>query len=496
MARRPFFSGNYGSALGSTANAANIIARAGEQQGQRLANMGAQIGGMIQQYGLNKEKQKENKATIKSSIGILQRMSKIDEANAPQYMAQIQQLENEDVPLSQRGMLADKTLQGLSITNQLQGQMLNNQGREQALGLARKLEASTIKNAELTNKQKELSNLLDQISFDEANAIKDEKTKVALLSLIEKNKDLGLGDLRRDVERGRLESEQNLQGYEDASKISGALLERARNMRDIGLIPKRTAAIESSLDTSIVKDQATQQILPGQTSLTSKQQEVQSKQLDVENQLMDIVGIKGLAQMKADDLKTLSETNKAKLEHTKAYANYIRNKGMADLITAVNKSSPTFKDRFKPLAEMQGSLLSQNVQVPGENKRVKFSEYLELHNKDSDKYPLTGLARDLDAQLKTLELSTQNLLREQQVQVNVPDEPQASNPTLTPTNTTGLDYNYSNLDPSAAELMAGPGALTRQQITDPAIISMLRQGGTFRGKNLEQLIAEGAIIGQ
>ncbi len=95
---------------------------------------------------------------------------------------------------------------------------------------------------------------------------------------------------------------------------------------------------------------------------------------------------------------------------------------MADLITAANKSSPTFKDRFKPLAEMQGSLLSQNVQVPGESKRVKFSEYLELHNEDSSKYPLTGLAGDLDAQLKTLELSTQNLLREQQVQVNIPDE--------------------------------------------------------------------------
>ena len=59
-----------------------------------------------------------------------------------------------------------------------------------------------------------------------------------------------------------------------------------------------------------------------------------------------------------------------------------------------------------------------------------------------------------------------------------------------------LDYDYSNLDPSVAELMAGPGALIPQQITDPAIINMLRQGGTFRGKNLEQLIAEGAIKGQ
>lgn len=68
MARRPFFSGNYGSALGSTANAANLIARAGETQGQMFANMGAQIGGMIQQYGLNKEKQKKADARIKSAM--------------------------------------------------------------------------------------------------------------------------------------------------------------------------------------------------------------------------------------------------------------------------------------------------------------------------------------------------------------------------------------------------------------------------------------------
>jgi len=125
MARRPFFSGNYGSALGSTANAANLIARAGQQQGQMFANMGAQIGGMIQQYGLNKEKQKENKATIKSASGILERMKKLDPENEPQYLMQIEQLNNEDMGLSMRAKLADKTLQGLSITSQLQGQMMD-----------------------------------------------------------------------------------------------------------------------------------------------------------------------------------------------------------------------------------------------------------------------------------------------------------------------------------------------------------------------------------
>lgn len=68
MARRPFFSGNYGSALGSTANAANLIARAGEARGQAFANIGAQVGGMIQQYGLNKEKRNKEESAAMGAI--------------------------------------------------------------------------------------------------------------------------------------------------------------------------------------------------------------------------------------------------------------------------------------------------------------------------------------------------------------------------------------------------------------------------------------------
>ena len=115
--------------------------------------MGAQIGGMIQQYGLNKEKQKENKATIKSSIGILERMKKLDPENEPQYMMQIEQLNNEDMGLGMRAKLADKTLQGLSITSQLQGQMMDQKfaaERIKASEDARKAneELSKIKNRE------------------------------------------------------------------------------------------------------------------------------------------------------------------------------------------------------------------------------------------------------------------------------------------------------------------------------------------------------------
>lgn len=395
MARKPFFSGDYGSALARVDT--RPIMEAGRAQGQMFANIGSQIGGAIEKYGLNKEKQKKNQAFIKGQSNLLDMLSEQDPEQADRYAIMKEQLNNPDVSLTERTELGKQLMQNVTLSNQMQNQMLNRKTQEQALGLARKTEDLTVENLKLGNRQKELGTLLGEISLEELKAIKDEKTRVALLTLKEKGEDLLLGDQRRELEKATMTSQAKV-------------------------LPSTTEATIARSETSVMQDEATQQRLPGQTSLSLKQQELQSKQLDVENQLMDIVGIEGYAQMKADDLKTLSETNKAKLEHTKAYASYLQNKGMADLITAANKSSPTFKDRFKPLAEMQGSLLSQNVQVPGEGKRVKFSEYLELHNEDSSKYPLTGLAGDLDAQLKTLELSTQNLLREQQVQVNIPDE--------------------------------------------------------------------------
>ncbi len=201
MARRPFFSGNYGSALGSTAQAADIIARAGEQRGQRLANMGAQIGGMIQQYGLNKEKQKENKATIKSSIGILERMKKLDPENEPQYMMQIEQLNNEDMGLGMRAKLADKTLQGLSITSRLQSDILNAKEQEQNLNIAK--ENRDIKKAAATAKEKAYKSIdaqIDQIGQDILDGMSYEdlppysKSLLANRNLI-KNRQIPLEDL-------------------------------------------------------------------------------------------------------------------------------------------------------------------------------------------------------------------------------------------------------------------------------------------------------------
>jgi hypothetical protein len=417
--------------------------RAGEAQARVGERMGQTVGGIIDQYQLNKEKRAELTGEI--------------EAMLPQYIDTLTNTGNE--------VEDKKNFIRLDKFNKGDMNMADHKGLAGELAMRDKVQARAAQNEART-----IANEMGRLNLDIAQELKD--TRVG----IEQDKGV-ISKLARDLAVETNPKKKELIQVQITDAIN-----------DIGMNPQRRA-----LESEVIESRRA--ILPGETSLQIKKQEVGSKQLDVENEVFDIIGIPGLAQIKADDLKTLSETNKAKLEGAKSYASYIRNKGYADLISAANKSSPTFKEQFKPIVELQGTILSKTVEVPGENKIVKFSEYLDLHQEDSDKYPMTGLAGELNAQFKSLDLSAQNLLRDQQVQVNVPDEPQVSATTSIPTSTMGQSYDYSNLDPSIAELMAGPGAVT-PQITDPAVINILEQGGTFRGKNLEQLIAEGAIRGQ
>jgi len=369
MARRPYFSGNYGSALGSTANAANLIARAGEVQGNMYANMGQQIGGMIKQYGLNKEKQKENKATIKSSIGILQRMSKIDEANAPEYMAQIQQLENEDVPLNQRGMLADKTLKGLSITNQLQGQMLSNQGKQQALGLAKRLETSTVKNAKLQNTNLGLRNDLTELAKRKGEAI----TPAEIRSIL-----------------GKYNQEQTLLPSETDAKLATNKLTKETAQASSKLLPLETADKEGDFTAKSTQRKITDEVI------------AQSG------------GLAGAAQQLQEDRDLARQDKQSQID-------YRNNAGLAQLYKSLAQKNPTFAEQFNPLAALQDKLRGLTVKTPtGES--VSFAEYEKLHNKEPELYPMNNEPGAIKGQIQSVNSKIYNLSRDQPVQVNVPDE--------------------------------------------------------------------------
>jgi len=81
MARKPFFSGNYGSALARVDT--RPIVEAGKAQGQMYANMGKQIGKTIEQYQLNKEKRDKAEAAFQ---GDMRRIMKDD----PNQLASMQ----------------------------------------------------------------------------------------------------------------------------------------------------------------------------------------------------------------------------------------------------------------------------------------------------------------------------------------------------------------------------------------------------------------------
>jgi len=69
-----FFKGNYGSALGDTRTAANLIAQAGATQGEMFNNLGKQLGGAISssldKFRVNKEKKEKEQRAEKQFLNI------------------------------------------------------------------------------------------------------------------------------------------------------------------------------------------------------------------------------------------------------------------------------------------------------------------------------------------------------------------------------------------------------------------------------------------
>ena len=209
MARKPLFSGNYGSALARVDTAP--IVGAGRAQGQTFQ----QIGGMIQQYGLNKEKQKKNQAFIKGQSNLLDMLSEQDPEQADRYAIMKEQLNNPDVSLTERTELGKQLMQNVTLSNQVQNQMLNRKTQEQALGLAKKLEESqiTIANlqAEIAGKTKD-----DVVSGADADA-RAKKSKANMSETEEAyQKDL----IKKDLENKQslIDYRQGVIEYQDLQK--------------------------------------------------------------------------------------------------------------------------------------------------------------------------------------------------------------------------------------------------------------------------------------
>ena len=391
MARRPYFSGNYGSALGSTANAANLIAQAGATQGQMLANLGAQIGGAIEKYQLNKEKQKKNEGFIKSQSGMLDMLAEQDPEMASQYAAMKEQLNNPDVPLATRAEFGKNLVNNITLSTQLKGQRL-----------LQDTQAQTLKEKKET-----------------------EDLRKSLLQQKEKYNNLGIElqqlALTKDKELNPAEIENTLAKY----GLSNLKIEAEKE-----ILPGQTAAQKATNQLTAETAQASRKLLPLQTADKEGEFAARSTQRKIDDEVIEQSGgIEGAArkQVEVADLKT--EATKQEIENKKALASYYQDVGLAKKLEAVGKLNPSLKQQLDPLTKMQGDLLSTKVAVPGEGQtRITLSEYLELNKEDDTKYPLNGIAGLLYGQLQNIDKQMEGALSDQLVDVYVPDEEEQKQP--------------------------------------------------------------------
>jgi hypothetical protein len=179
MARRPFFSGDYGSALAQI-DTRPIMQGAAAQAAmyQNLGqSLGQNIGGAIEKYGLMKEQQKKDKGFLKGAITGIKSLKEGDPnpQNDMMYDAIIAGAEDENIPLAQRVAQTKQGQQQINLTgqqNMQQSLISSRQATEEAqrekLKLIQQSEAARkALNMSLFKEQREYANTYNSLSQEE-----------------------------------------------------------------------------------------------------------------------------------------------------------------------------------------------------------------------------------------------------------------------------------------------------------------------------------------
>ena len=205
MARRPFFTGDYGSALGRIDT--RPIMESARAQAETFAGLGAEAAKAIDTYQLNKERQKKDRATIKSTVDFLKMQKGMpgEEMRGDLYEAMMEGLTNEDDSLRERAMRARQGLKNFTLGSQISA----NQALAKARSRTADLQESMFQQEQKAKKQK-----------------KEEKEKLFtglktdLIGVFE--------DVEEQVNKGK-ERQEVLDGLNPYAK---SLLFNARNIHD------------------------------------------------------------------------------------------------------------------------------------------------------------------------------------------------------------------------------------------------------------------------
>ncbi len=439
MARKPFFSGNYGSALARVDT--RPIMEAGRAQGQMYANMGQQIGGMIQQYGLNKEKRAELTGEI--------------EAMLPQYMDSFTSTGNEvdDKKNFQRlekfskGDMSMADLKGLAgelaMKDKVEARAAQNEARTIANEMGR---VNLDINKQLKDTQIQLGKdkgVISRLATDLAKETNPQKKELLQAQMSDAIANLGLGDQRRELERATIGAASDNLDYKTDAEKQAALLSSATSKANIGLVEPRAEATEAALETSVMQNEQKQSLMPGDTSLAIKKQNLNSKNIDTENFLIDAFGgAKGKADFDYQGVKLSRKSFKKGLDYLDAkidYTNY--------LSTAKNVPVDT-KKQYASLVSHSGKILDTTVEDPETGNPITFEKYMEISNDGDARYPLTGDGSGAAGVLYGNYLSAQKQIIDfgKTIQVQV-DDGQGAGGSPAPT---GSTMNVGNMQPQQA----------------------------------------------
>jgi len=193
MAKK-FFSSNYGSPLMRVDNsgiqqAGQAYGQAAKAQGQMFANIGSQIGGMIKQYGLNKEKRNKLQATLEGQLSadpsVMQALTMTgDEAYDKKNQTLFDKVQsgNASIPDLERanGLLAGRTTQENAMLKKQNAETLQ-QKNELELSLGKALKDPTIAKALADARVAESNSMYAKsiASADYAGKIQDNQLKSA-----------------------------------------------------------------------------------------------------------------------------------------------------------------------------------------------------------------------------------------------------------------------------------------------------------------------------
>ena len=366
MARRPFFTGDYGSALGRIDT--RPIIEAGRAQAEMFAGLGAEAAKAIDTYQLNKEErakltgeieqdairyagqltQTPNQETNQKNLKALEKFNKGDSSMSDmRYLA------------GQIGRIKANQLEDLTIESR---KTINDLNKEN-LALSKDTRASK-------KKLIEASAALEQLKVDLANATTDAQREAALAKLGAIPQLVG-----QQVKRGRQEIQMqkfNLTKAEADNKVFQGMIEAFGSAEAYGAFKAGE--------------------------------------------------MKNLSKLQKKKLKT-------DIEKGKALIDYYESQGLASLLKQLQGDAPpTFNESFSKLAQQQAKLLSTTVELSSERareeadaNRLTLKEYLEFNAEDPGLFPINGQVQNLNAVLKNTDLKLQDLMKEQKVSVFVPE---------------------------------------------------------------------------